>query len=176
MQETEKLAEWIKWALIFVFGSGGLLGFFISRVLANLDRRNAYDKETMKRIVDDLSKLISSIRLHDFGAAYRHDIHSQMDRFELHSVEPEYKFLNKKLEKIRLELDDAVLQFNHKLALNSHHLPTSAGHTFGKIYTSRYEEVEDYDKYERLRSEINSMADKVCKLYDELIRSAKMKV
>ena len=176
MQEIDGLAEWIKWTLIFVFGSGGLFGFFLSRVMANLDRRNAYDKETMKRIVDDLSKLILSIRQHDFGGAYRHDIHSQMDRFEVHSLEPEYKFINKNLEKIRLELVKAVLQFNHHLALNSHHLPTSAGNTFGKIYTGRDEEFEDYDKYERLRTEINKMADQVCDLYDKLIKSAKMKV
>jgi hypothetical protein len=161
----------IQWGITSAIAVIALLA---GRYWAFHDRLLIHDKqvitELMKKLPSD--NIILFLRQHDFGASFDVDKLQELDSFYEFSLSPEYHFVNRKLEKLRVQLVKASSLFNSYLSRHTWQI-SHDGSRVNKMKSP--EEFSNEEAYWTEKDKINNMANQVCKSYDLLIKTASEK-
>jgi hypothetical protein len=186
--------DWLQWAITAIIG---ILGIIAGRAWERYDRKLKKDQELIQKILtvtplegDDLSGLRTS----DFGGAFRRDIIRMCKKLDELLGQPNSFFLDKKLEMKRLSLvkhlksfielvgkeaftDEIDPQF---MSLNKPH--KVAEYKIREFITIHHEkpsddqinqmDVEADEYHQRTRNQLNTLANDICKDFDDIIKSA----
>lgn len=159
---------WIQWGITTVIAIFGLLA---GRYWGLHDRLRNHDMEVLKEILKTIPSdgTINFIRQHDFGDSFDLEETKELYDFIYLAERVEYQFVDSKLERMRLKLNEDVKVFNNYLSQHTW-LISSNGSRRCKM-----KDEEDFISdaaYHTVRNRINGLADQVCQSYDSLIGTA----
>ena len=164
------MENWIQWvvnALIAFIGviSGWNLKKYNNKILQ--------DKKTINKLDEYLPyKTIKFIHEHDFGGAYRIEHIQNIEIFLENAKNPEFFFLDKKLENLKIKLIKLLYEFVHLLAGNSN--PTNDSYEIFKIRS-----INEWDKksdWYLIVKQIHDYADKIYENYSQIKKISKKQV
>lgn len=158
----------IQWGITTIVS---ILSLFAGRYWGLHDRRIEHDKKVLKAILEVIPSIgsILFIRRHDFGESFNVDDLKDLFRLGELSIRPEFRFLDNKIENLRLSLVRDISKFTSFLGLNSWRTRD------GTNKIKEPDEYEDLNEYRKIRDYINELAGMVCDNYDSLIISASKK-
>lgn len=151
-----------------------LTTLFLGRYWGLHDRRISHDT----KILEDMLNIIPSnqsirfIREHDFGGSFNIDELDDFLKFIEFSKRPEFHFLNRKIEKLRIHLVKNTQELISFSATNIFPRSNAGKNIVGMKQAHEY---RNDNEYKRIRENINHLADQVCDRYDNLIISASKK-
>ncbi len=158
-----------------------LIGYELGLYKESHDRRRQQDKDTYARLSELLTKhgLMTYLRDHDFGAAYRSQIHEEMDELYYFTQDPRNRFLDKQLKQMTEALASSIDDFNHRLAHET--TQPNPDHPDISRIAQAYHEMPPYDhytraEYETLRADLNQKVENIWKQYSDLVAAAKRKL
>jgi len=164
----------LQWAVTIVVG---ILGTLVGREWQKHARTVEKDKITFAKTLELLPSngSIYFLRTHSFGSAFE-PIDDLMDfrMFREYCAQPEFFYLDKELESLRIELLENFEKLENRIFAET----SSAGLNQG-FYRLRlpedYPEI-DYEKFYSVENELNTQASLICKNYDQLIKTAHRKL
>ncbi len=147
---------------------GAFGGTLLNRYINIVDKNNLRDKETLTRLkplfIDN--GLYVYLKDHHFGEPFDIEVIRNLDRFSYYCHEnPDFMFINKGLEKKRIELLKSADVFNDTLAKKSNNY----GHGMHRIPNPDYDDDVDFGKFKTISDELNQLSLKVTKCYDSLM-------
>lgn len=196
--------EWIRWAVTTIVG---ILGILVGRTWEKYDRNVQKDRDLLKKLLESLpieSDTIRFLREQDFGGEFEREfIRNISHSWKNAGVQPDFFFLNRKLENLRSQLFDAIDQFlsesgqkTFTLHDDTNYLRVPKPHEAVERYfsyllgdrswaeLSQNEQIEIDSQLETIRAKaesdyhetvrnLNIKASKIVKIYDELIRESR---
>lgn len=166
------ILNWIIPIIIAIFG--GIGGILINRAWKNRDRKNQKDKEILDEIrgfLDDDTMLV--LRTQDFMGTFDWDHINGLKKFMMACERPDFIFLDKKLEKMRIQLLETITKFDQILGANSFRVDI-VGSKEARI--PKEWEFEQPEKFQSLRLEVNELANQACEIHAELVKKARQKL
>jgi hypothetical protein len=151
-----------------------ILTLFAGRYWGLHDRRIEHDKKILKSILDVIPSngSILFIRDYDFGGSFNIENIKEISSFLEISKRPDFRFLDKEIEKCRLSLVHAINQFDSFIGMNCYSALIKEAHIIG---IKKAHEYQDINEYRIIKNDINELANNVCNSYDSLIFSASKK-
>ena len=152
------------------------------------------DQELFARIREILPStgVIALLRRQDYFGTFRLEDHGPLHEFVIYCETPEFEFLDADLESLRGELEGHIIKFLS--LIGQYTFPLRTNPEFNRIaildsqliqdiaYKARDEEhfkelVEKHEEHiNRVGRELNSLADEICRTYDELVRLGRRKL
>lgn len=160
------MPDWLSSLIAAFFGAFG--GTLLNRYYSNIDRNNLRDRETLSRLKPFFVEngLYGYLKNHDFGESFDMNVISNLSRFtDYCNSNPDFKFINKELEKNRVKLLKSVKEFDYKLVSNSF----DYGNGRDRIPNPDYDDDVDFRKYWELRNDLNRLSLELTTSYDLLI-------
>jgi len=159
---------------LIIAGIAGLVGYFIRGFIDSFYRRRhdkylskiEADQKVFKLLKDVLrwDESIGFMREQDFYAGFQGSSLKPFFKFkEYCECNPSFIFIDKKLEKLRKKLYKEIFSF---LNITGKHV-FSDGH-WSKVYP---EFERDDPKVKSVSNELNDIANKICKTYDDLLKN-----
>ena len=179
----------LKWAVDVIIG---ILGILVGRTWEKYDRRGKKDKDTLEKLMDvfpDDNPTIRFLRDYDLGGRFKWSLEEPLDDLSYLLRQPEFFFLNKKVEKEKALLKTNLKKFLAYLsehtfvcdgATNFKRLPTPdqvARERWDFLEARGMENISDIIKSEREEREeehskkqqkLNQLATDVYEAYIEL--------
>jgi len=148
-----------------------IVTLFAGRYWGLHDRRIDHDKKVLNTMLEIIPSngSILFIREFDFGGSFGIESIEDIYKIDAFSKRPEFRFLNKKIDDLRLSLVQNIQKFSSFIGFNTFPLPIK-GRDINRIKQSH--EFKDINEYKKIHKEINELADMVCNSYDSLITSA----
>jgi ABC-type multidrug transport system fused ATPase/permease subunit len=171
---TYKIELWIILLVSFILT---LLAIFIGQFFKKKKDKFKYDSSSLAldtKLFNKISRqllpqdqTIYWLRTHHFNSSFPKKYLDQLYTFKDESLSSDFEFLNPKLEVIKNELFEVIINFNR--AIGTHTFST--GPNSQSIPTEwRYERSK---RYTEAVCEMNELANKVCSNYDLLIKSCR---
>ena len=141
--------------------------------ISNGNRKNETDRKTLRELQellpeqDGIGKLL---RGQSFWRKFVWTLDSTFFPY-LSASGPNHKFLDPELEDLRGHLYDSIKDLGDKVYRYSDWLPKS---TTERLFWTQYN--EPLPEYNARRDEVWALAERVCKLYDDLILTGRRKL
>jgi hypothetical protein len=182
----------IQWAVTTIIA---ILAIVAGRIWERHDYRLKKDRsflEEILKIVPKGSEPYIFLKQHDFGDAFRNEPLKPLRELELLLEQPGNFFLNNKLEKMKLKLLQEIKEFDevirektfpHHVKRDFYELPRPDDvliarariiRSYRELPDEEFDEMESETRkdFQKVREQLNSMSDNICKAYDALISSA----
>lgn len=136
--------------------------------------RNEADKQVLRDLLKTLPSdgAIQFVRDHDFSGSFRLEDRNDIRRFVRDRRGPEHEFVDSELETLRKDLMNKCNSFLSCLGENTWSVKLREG--FQSVPEEwRWEQPE---RFKIVVKKIHREADKVCRAYDQLVRTARKKL
>ena len=190
--DLSSFAPWFQWIVTTIVA---IIAIFAGRMWERYDRRLKKDKELINnilRLIPVGSDTYLFLQEHDFGIPFVLDPLKPLDELEHLLSQTSIFFLNKKLEKMRKELLQAITDFQDFLAIKifTHRVTDFYGliqpdETIVSRVTLlrnqgtqlsdddiRHLEKEIRTDYQQTIEKLGSMSRNICKKYDDLVSTS----
>ena len=151
-----------------------IIGLLAGRYWGFHDRLYARDKKVYEALLTKLPSngSILFIREHNFGNSFEVGKLNDLYIFEEFALSPEYHFVDKKLETLRMQLVKDASIFNSYLGSHTWRI-SNDGSRRNKMKSP--EEFNSDQEYRKEKEKINNLSTQVCNTYDSLIKTASKK-
>jgi hypothetical protein len=195
--------EWIRWAVASIIG---ILGILVGRTWERHDHRVQKDRDLLKKFLEFLPSdgdTIMFLRQQDFGGEFNREFILKLARLRTCETQPDFFFLNKKLEDLRVQLFAALNAFLSESAQkvsakdNPDYYSVSKPHEVlqhrsvhlldGRRWADLSQEerteinsqleiirVKAEDDFKETTRTLNIQASRIVQIYDELIRESRI--
>ncbi len=115
---------------------------------------------------------IASIRVYDYGGAFRREMHDDLLKFDTQAQGPEFEFMDEELEDLREQLAKAISDFLMNVGVHTYDVDSNKD--LRKVPSEwRHENPK---RHREAVTTLDQGADAICKIYDELIRLGRRKL
>jgi hypothetical protein len=137
----------------------------------------AADRKTLQVLLDAFLEVdMYWLRTYDFGGSFRWSQIEKMQKYVWYNDRPEHEFLDKELERLRIELTSQIGKFSHLAGLYTTAIFHGEEDEVRKI-PDQYENGEYSDaRFFKKSGEINNAAEAVHDAYNNLVRRARLKL
>jgi hypothetical protein len=163
--------DFLQWGIPIIVT---ILGILIGRTWQKYDKASEKDKKTISIIAESLSEeTLYFLKNHNFGSAFKYEKLNGLFEFVYLEEKPDFFFLNKSLEKLRVELFENIKSFLNTCAEKAHE---QYGLNPGYVRINRQEDYdnleEGFQSFLEDRNNLNEKAKKILKSYENLFKLA----
>ena len=155
------------WFIILIIGVLLIFICFIKYPYWYDNETREADRRLFNTMIEQLSEGIDFIREHDLGGSFSTAYLQKLYYFEYIKKNPNYNFLNPKIEKLKKELIQQIIAFKEITLTNT--FPINGD--IVRIPAEWRDEKPEF--YNKIRQSIHAAADNVCKSYDKFINKGK---
>jgi hypothetical protein len=141
---------------------------------ADLQRsRDSEAFEELKKVLPHTGS-IRWLRDYDFGSSFNTNWFEDLHRFNDKSNDPNFEFIDPELEALRITLQAKCEEFIRTIGSETEHVKDTGngGHIIRIPYEMSY---KDRQRFQKIRTRFNGLADDIVKTYDDLVKRARRK-
>lgn len=149
---------------------------YLKDMLFYNDEHKKLDRDFFLKIKNELLPVngpIDFIRTNNFaGYGFRNEYVEPIYRIAYYFDDPEFEFIDSKLNKLFTKLKVAINKFNGLISLNTWHIDNP---NLDANWVPPEWEEEQPERFRRVVSDIHNVTKEICILYDELIKMGRRK-
>lgn len=161
------MTDTLQWVITTIVG---ILDKVAGRFWERDDRQVAKDKEIIDQIIKILPiGTIQFLDKQDFGGTFNYSNVSPLTTFLDHCERPDFFFINKKLESLRIKLRKSARDFSELL----HDRADIINENTMAARIPQPHHWDNQNEFQEIRKKLNSLSDDVCRDYKSLIEQAR---